>query len=776
VRLAGWTLLDRTDTPDGTMQFRVPDVFEPLGPGTDPVAGSQHCAEALAAELGRFDDIIDPRKPDVQALTELLRLATAGRAADLVVRSARALARTATLQNRFREAADVCQRAIAVVAHPLLFAELGNAHAELGDSAVARAHLASTRDGLDGLEPRDQARVLALVEFWAQFDEPAVALRYFGQALTLARAAADTVTEADCSRLVATTHVRNNDHQQAEEFFAKARDLAQQLPDGEMLAALIAMDRVMEVDLREGPSESAREELSRLLTFYEETGLELHQAAAHIRLATTLRLMWSLVPAMNSAERARTLSGRLGWTRGECEAVAEISQIQAWESTQPGADQADLESRALATAAQAQKLAEDVGWPVLRQHAVRNQAFVCRILGRHAEAAGWERQLEGMQAETVPDRIGRLLVTAELCRRDAVKPDATAAAREARNQEARTAAREALILLPRFPNPDQEIRGHRVVAEVGDEVGAPATEIESRLVRLRQLAAERQPALLPLVELWLGRMQLREGQPDSATEHLQRSLAGYVEQGNQSWTGYLHEVISSIPGRPVEDRIRDLATAARLRLAGTEHPSAAVDLRELAVLLPRARRRTLLRAALVLAETEGQHMLSAIILDDLAAITASDAERVELTQRAVAARRRGQPLTLLVGGELANLLDPEQGGSLLTEMETRRATLRETGIPLPPVHTMDDVSLPGDSYHVYLWGERVTQGEFTPQGRWPWPRRREAARAMVDAVAQVVIDHPDRLDPPVPQRRALNESGRALVAKALAELVALAPG
>jgi hypothetical protein len=70
----------------------------------------------------------------------------------------------------------------------------------------------------------------------------------------------------------------------------------------------------------------------------------------------------------------------------------------------------------------------------------------------------------------------------------------------------------------------------------------------------------------------------------------------------------------------------------------------------------------------------------------------------------------------------------------------------------------------------------VTQGEFTPQGRWPWPRRREAARAMVDAVAQVVIDHPDRLDPPVPQRRALNESGRALVAKALAELVALAPG
>ncbi|MBV9142207.1 MAG: CHAT domain-containing protein [Pseudonocardiales bacterium] len=773
MRLAKWTLLERTDTPDGRMLFRVPDILEPRLGGADPVAESQCCAEALAAELGQFDDILDPRKPDVQALTELFRLATAGRAEDLIVRSARALARTAALQYRFRDAVELCQRAIEVVAHPLLFAELGNAHAELGNSAVARSYLAAARNGLDRLMAKDQARVLALVAFWASFDEPAAALGDFEQALRLARAAADTLTETDCSRLVATMHARNNNRQQAEEFFAKARELAQQLPDGEMLVALITMDRVMDVDLRAGSNESAREELSRLLRFYEETGLELYQAAVHIRLATTLRLMQSWVPAMKSAERARTLSSRLGWARGECEAVAEISQIQAWESTQPGADQAGLESRALATAAQARKLAEDVGWPVLRQHAVGNQAFVCRILGRHAEAAGWERQLE----DTGPDRIGRLLSTAELCRRDAMKPEATAVARDARNQEARAAAREALILLLRFPNPDQEIRGHRVVADVGDEVGAPATEIESNLVRLHELCAERQPELLPLVELWLGRMQLREGGPDAATEHLQRSLAGYVEQGDQSSTGYLHEVISSVPGRPVKARIRDLATAAQLRLAGTEYVNAAVDLRELAVLLPPARRRTLLRAALVLAEAEGQDMLSATVLDDLAAVAGSDAERVELTQRAVAARRRGQPLTLLVGGELANLLHPDRGGFLLTEMAARRATLRETGIILPTVHTMDDTSLSGDSYHVYLWGERVTQGEFTPQGqRWSRPRRREAAQAVVEAVAQVVTAHPDRLDPPVPQPRTLNESERAVVAEARAELVALAPG
>lgn len=299
-------------------------------------------------------------------------------------------------------------------------------------------------------------------------------------------------TVPDCGRLVAGGYAQQ-DPERADKFYAEAIELADRLPDGELLAALIAMDRVTMVDLALSRNQRALEEFSRLLAFHQERGLELHQSAVHNRLATTL---------------------------------------------------------------------------------------------------------------------------------------------------------------------------------------------------------------------------LREELPGLGIGHLTRSLAGYVEQGNRSWTAHLHEVISTVPGRPVGDRIRDLATAAQLRYAGDECSSASITLRELAVLLPEARRGSLLRAALVLADAQGQHLHVAAVLDDLAAVTASRAERAELERQAAAARRRGEPLHVLVGSGLGNLLDPDHGGALLAELETHRAELAPAGITLPFVRTIDDSSLPSHSYRVYLWGEEVGRGAF----------------------------------------------------------------
>lgn len=286
---------------------------------------------------------------------------------------------------------------------------------------------------------------------------------------------------------------------------------------------------------------------------------------------------------------------------------------------------------------------------------------MCRILGRYSEAEAFERHLEGMLAETVPERIDRLVTTAELCRRDG------------RNSQAVMAAREALALLSGSSASRQEARAHHVIVEIGDESGAPAAELESHLTRLLQLYSTDQPELIPVVELWLGRLQLREELPGLAIGHLERSLAGYVEQGNRSWAAYLHEVISTVPGRPVADRIRDLATVAR---------------------------------------------------------------------------RCGEPLQVLVG----NLLDPDYGGLLLTELETRRAELATAGITLPSVQTSDDASLPPQRCRICLWGEEVDHGEFDIPGwlaRWTRPA---AARTVVGAVVQVATAHRDQLAAaPTPQ-------------------------
>jgi hypothetical protein len=59
---------------------------------------------------------------------------------------------------------------------------------------------------------------------------------------------------------------------------------------------------------------------------------------------------------------------------------------------------------------------------------------------------------------------------------------------------------------------------------------------------------------------------------------------------------------------------------------------------------------------------------------------------------------------VLVGSGLGNLLDPNHGGALLAELETRRGGLVTMGITLSFVWVVDDGSLPPHSYQgISIW-------------------------------------------------------------------------
>lgn len=754
-RLAAWTLLDRIVGPDGADRYRVPVVVEPALRVPDPVAAAAVAAAALSAELGAFDEALDPRRLDLDLVRELLRLAMTARHADLVARAARALAGAAGFTYRYAEAAETCQRALEVVSHPVLYAELGNARAELGDAEAATAYLRTAVGQLNGAAQRDRARVLAQVTFWAQFFDPDEALGHGEVALAAARAAGARATEADCLRLIAGHHARSGDTARAREYFTQATGIAAELPDGEFLEGLITMDRA-EIDVLESRPDVAVMDLERLLAFYTERRLEVHQGAVHLRLANAWA--WQNEPhrALVAAGRARDLTAQHSWRRGEFDAVKFISQLQAGMGRGPDADPAAAVA-AREAAARARGLADEIGWPYLRREALRNQVMVLRQLGARPEADAVESELARIDPGSLSERIGWLLQTAEQDHQDS------------RHAEALEAAAAALSLVGAVPAPRQEIRALRVLAEIGDQTGAAAPELEPRLHRLRDLYVELHPELVALVDVWLGRLLIREARGSEALEHLRRALDGYRDQGNDSWMAYVLEVTSTVADRPLSARVRDLATAVSIRHRCEEDAATAVTLRELAVVLPGGVRTTLLRGALVLAESQGDHAQAATVLDDLAAAISGEEgtsgdEGAHLARRAALVRRRGEPLTLAVGPDLVEVLDPDQGSTLLTDLAGCRATLAAEGVALPFVRILDDPQLATTAFEVFRWGERVAAGtQEIPSGPVTTAGRATAVGALVEAVIRVARADPALLSPPTPVTRPLDADGQTAV-------------
>ncbi len=76
-----------------------------------------------------------------------------------------------------------------------------------------------------------------------------------------------------------------------------------------------------------------------------------------------------------------------------------------------------------------------------------------------------------------------------------------------------------------------------------------------------------------------------------------------------------------------------------------------------------------------------------------------------------------EPLSLELGVDLIDLVQPERGGDLLDRVKAlRRNVAKELGIVMPRVHTRDNLDLPNDEYAIKVHGVEVARGN-APRGK-----------------------------------------------------------
>jgi flagellar biosynthesis protein FlhA len=76
-----------------------------------------------------------------------------------------------------------------------------------------------------------------------------------------------------------------------------------------------------------------------------------------------------------------------------------------------------------------------------------------------------------------------------------------------------------------------------------------------------------------------------------------------------------------------------------------------------------------------------------------------------------------EPLSLELGVELIDLVQPDRGGDLLDRVKAlRRNVAKELGIVMPRVHTRDNLDLPNDSYAIKVHGVEVARAQ-APRGK-----------------------------------------------------------
>ncbi|MHB1210326.1 MAG: flagellar biosynthesis protein FlhA [Acidimicrobiales bacterium] len=87
------------------------------------------------------------------------------------------------------------------------------------------------------------------------------------------------------------------------------------------------------------------------------------------------------------------------------------------------------------------------------------------------------------------------------------------------------------------------------------------------------------------------------------------------------------------------------------------------------------------------------------------------------TAETLAAGMAVEPMSLELGVDLIDLVQPERGGDLLDRVKAlRRNVAKELGIVMPRVHTRDNLDLPNDEYAVRVHGVEVARGE-APRGK-----------------------------------------------------------
>lgn len=97
--------------------------------------------------------------------------------------------------------------------------------------------------------------------------------------------------------------------------------------------------------------------------------------------------------------------------------------------------------------------------------------------------------------------------------------------------------------------------------------------------------------------------------------------------------------------------------------------------------------------------------------------SASVIEVPEESSESLAASMAVESLSLELGVELIDLVQPDRGGDLLDRVKAlRRNVAKELGIVMPRVHTRDNLDLPNDSYAIKVHGVEVARAQ-APRGK-----------------------------------------------------------
>lgn len=90
---------------------------------------------------------------------------------------------------------------------------------------------------------------------------------------------------------------------------------------------------------------------------------------------------------------------------------------------------------------------------------------------------------------------------------------------------------------------------------------------------------------------------------------------------------------------------------------------------------------------------------------------------IEESPNALAAGMAVEPLSLELGIDLIDLVQPERGGDLLDRVKVlRRNVAMELGVVMPRVHTRDNLDLPNAEYAIKVHGIEVARGQ-APRGK-----------------------------------------------------------
>jgi flagellar biosynthesis protein FlhA len=90
---------------------------------------------------------------------------------------------------------------------------------------------------------------------------------------------------------------------------------------------------------------------------------------------------------------------------------------------------------------------------------------------------------------------------------------------------------------------------------------------------------------------------------------------------------------------------------------------------------------------------------------------------IEESPEALAAGMAVEPLSLELGVDLIDLVQPDRGGDLLDRVKAlRRNVAMELGIVMPRVHTRDNLDLPNADYAIKVHGVEVARGQ-APRGK-----------------------------------------------------------